>query len=51
VLRDEHRLRAFGSRVLREVLELRWARKQDDGGKNCIITSLMILTLHTIWFG
>jgi len=32
-VKGEHRLRAFDSRVLREILELRGARKQDDGGK------------------
>jgi hypothetical protein len=33
MLREEHRLRAFEEGALREILELRRARKEDDGKK------------------
>ena len=50
ILREEHRLRLFKSRVLEESI----GPKRDEvtgGGENYIIRSLMIYTPHQILFG
>jgi hypothetical protein len=49
-VKGEQGLRAFDSGVLRDILEMRGATKQDDG-KTCIMTSCIICTLHKMLFG
>jgi hypothetical protein len=49
-LREEHRLRVFENRVLREYLDLR-GRKGQEAEEDCIMRSFITYTLHQALLG